>query len=590
MNLRTLFAIPIITILVVTLSLAGMLAGQGWSGQAQGQTASLAVERMRLLLELQTSLRAERVATNLALGKPYPLPDAVRRQLDDARRETDLGIGAVAADFTARNAGEVDAAISEAYLTTVLVRLGAARAMVDALIARGQNGRTFAALDTVMPRLLVAAQPLDEPLEQASLTVTRVDASLSGLVILNRLAASLRDELGVIAAVLLPRFDNAEQPTGADLETVRISLARTSFLTRVLGDTIEIAGATEPIRLAFRDLRAVDTNGIMSRLKELANPATPNAYAEAGPLPVQLLLVPWGERINALRGAIVNTVVQRVTTQRAQRERRFDLGMAAIGFILVAVLESVILLGQRVVRPLAELGLAITRIAAGDRSVALSPGSDAREITEMVTAVETLRQAALVADATVRRHRMAARQRMLALREALGIVQSVREPAHVLERGVARLSEGIAATIALVTTPTTSPPPTLGAAAAAVRVGLAEMRESAADLDAMFAAAGSAQTEDRPEAEFVAHILAVQAQVDRRSEAVRGFVQPSLVALRDTASATGGVSGPVLRDLVSDQFARIEETVAVIAAMAAAVSRAAAIVRDLPLDDTPMAA
>jgi hypothetical protein len=112
------------------------------------------------------------------------------------------------------------------------------------------------------------------------------------------------------------------------------------------------------------------------------------------------------------------------------------------------------------------------------------------------------------------------------------------------------------------------------------------MRDAAAELDATLAAA--AEKEDRPETEFMAHILAVRAQVERRDAAVRGFVLPSLVALRDTAAATDAAP---LRELVSDQFARIEETVAVISSMSAAMTRVAAIVHDLPMEDaTAMAA
>jgi hypothetical protein len=81
----------------------------------------------------------------------------------------------------------------------------------------------------------------------------------------------------------------------------------------------------------------------------------------------------------------------------------------------------------------------------------------------------------------------------------------------------------------------------------------------------------------------------VRAQVDRRDRAVRNFVHPSLIALRD-AAATAQPPEAVLRDLVSDQFARIEETIAMVAAMLAAVSQASAIVHDLPLEDTSMAA
>jgi methyl-accepting chemotaxis protein len=295
-------------------------------------------------------------------------------------------------------------------------------------------------------------------------------------------------------------------------------------------------------------------------------------------------------RISALRDVMLDSMVERVSISRVVSERQFDFVLAGFGVVVVAILESVASLSQSVVNPLAQLGLAITRIAAGDRSVPLAMRSGTREINEMVTAVETLRQAALIADAAALRQRMVARQRLELLRQALGIARSVQEPARALERGVASLSEGIDATIALIHAEAAVTPATLEVAADAVRIGLAEMRESAAGLDATFAAASEDQTEERPVAEFVAHILAVQAEVDRREQAVRRFVQSSLVALRDAESTAGERSMPVLHDLVSDQFLRIEATVATVASMRDAMTRATAIVRELPLDDTPMAA
>ena len=77
--------------------------------------------------------------------------------------------------------------------------------------------------------------------------------------------------------------------------------------------------------------------------------------------------------------------------------------------------------------------------------------------------------------------------------------------------------------------------------------------------------------------DFVAHIRALAVAVDRREAVVRGFIQPSLMALRDATSATGGRHGPGLRDLVSDQFHRIEMTVAGVASMHDAMMRAAAL-------------
>jgi hypothetical protein len=588
MNLRTLFAIPIAVILIVTLSLAGMVAGQGWSGLIRGRVAVEAVERMRLLLALQTNLRAERVGTNFVLGQPYPLAEPAQRRFDSVRRDTDQAFRAVVAELRAAVEGGAGEAPPDQYDQMVNLQLNAVRGMIDQLLARDVGRRTLVELEAVMPRMLAVAQLVDGPLQRAHLAVTAADESLSGLLTEDRLAESLRDQVGLIAAVLLPRFDRGERPSAAELDRVRILLSRAAYLTRLLTDTVEIAGATEEIRRSLADVRTIDVPGILGRLETQANEAQNQADGSSALLP-QRLLVPWGERINQLRASLMDATVARVAARQMLRERQFDLIMTGFGVVLVAVLESVVLLSQRVVGPLAQLGLAITRIAAGDRSTALTLPSGTREINEMVTAVETLREAALVADATALRHRLAARQRLEMLREALGIARTVEGPARALERGVASLSEGIDATIALITTPTTAPPPTLRLAATAVRAGLAEMRDSAAELDAALAAA--AEMEDRPEAEFVAHILAVRAQVDRREAAVRGFVLPSLVALRDAAATGGEVSGPALRDLVGDQFARIEETVAMISSMLATMTRASAIVRDLPLDEVaPLAA
>ena len=67
----------------------------------------------------------------------------------------------------------------------------------------------------------------------------------------------------------------------------------------------------------------------------------------------------------------------------------------------------------------------------------------------MVTAVETLRQAALIADAAALRQRMATRHRTdNAAGGAWVSRRTVQAPAQALERDVASLSEGIDATIA----------------------------------------------------------------------------------------------------------------------------------------------
>jgi hypothetical protein len=583
MNLRTLFAIPIAVVLLVTLSLAGMMAGQGWSEQTRAREAVEAVARMRLLLDLQNDLRSERTVTNLALGKAHPLPEPISVRLIETRRRTDQSIAAIAAEITARGSDEHDA-LAGHYIVSIRVLLGRARASIDEMLALDQAARGYDDLATAMPGLLAVSHKLDAPMERASIAVADADPSLSGLVILERLGVSLRDQVGLIAEILLPRFNAGQAPSADEVDRVRVALARTAYLTRLIDDTMQVVVPTERMRGALIDLKATDL-AAFARQIDTASRWPDSVDGDIKRLMPQSILVPWGERINALRAGISELMVRRVTLSQAAGEERFDLILAGVGAVMVALLESVILMTQRVVKPLAHLGQAITRIAAGDRGVPVVANSSSRELHEMEVAVETLRQAALVADAAALHQRMVARHRLELLREALGIVQTVQEPAHTLERGVASLSEGIDAAIAMVSSEHSGQPATLTTAAEAVRTGLAEMRAFAAELDATFAAANEAQTEDRPPEELVAHIRAVAAEVDRRDHAVRGFAQVSLVALRDAAATT-----PAVRLLVNDQFEQIEATVATVASMRDAVTRASAIVRELPLEVAPLAA
>jgi hypothetical protein len=586
MNLRTLFAIPVTVILLVTLSLAGMITSHGFSGHARGRAVIAAVERTRLLVLLQTGLWAERVASNAALGERSPLPDPQARALAVARRDTDRWLEALTGDFA--DGGDANTASPPLFLPEIVDKLRAARFTIDTLLAAQRSDRTFQDIAAAMTRVFAAAAVLDRPLAAASLDITAAEPSLSSLMTVARLSTMLKDGLGRIPRLMLPRFSTGQRMTTADAEAVHVLLAQQTQLTLLLADTFESAGPSDQMRASLASLRQIDDTGMRQQLNDLVEGAQLDAYGEAGIIWMQRLIVPWSEQVNALRLAIMDAAVERATLDQAARVNQLNIVLAAFGAVVVAILESIALLHWRVVGPLAQLGLAITRIAAGDRATPLVMKSGTSELAGMVTAVETLRRAALIADAAAMRQREVAERRLHALHDVLGILQTVQEPAHALERSVASLSEGIDAAIALVTTPTCLPPATLGAAASAVRAGMEVMRDATADLDATMAAARAAQTDERPEAEIVAYILAVQRHVDRRDAAVRGFIQPSLVALRDAASAGG--TAPVLRDLVRVQFHRIEATVAMVASMRASVARAATIVDDLPLEETPLAA
>lgn len=585
MTLRTLFAIPIAVILLVVLSLAGVLLGQGLTGLDQGAEAILAVERMRQLVMLQSELWSERVVTNAALGQIFPLPADVAAGLARQRARSDEHIQTSA---LARSNGGHRAERPpqpEPYLSELKARLHAVRGSIDDLLGRDRPGRTYQEESTIIPRMLEVSATLEMPLARASLDVIAADQGLSGLLTAARLAALMRDRYSAIAGVLAPRFTTDQTLTAADLEAVHVLWAQIVQLSRLLADTIDFASPPDSVRATLAMVRRVETLETRARLERLLVGGQTDAHGTAEISLTQTFLLPMSQAANRLRIAIVDAALARV--QEKQNARRDELTVVAIatGVVVFALAAALALLRWRVVRPLALLGAAITRIAAGDRRDPVSLPSEAREIAAMAVSVETLRQAALIADASAIRQRLAEQHRLRLLREALAIVQTVREPAHALENGLEGLRQGIDEAIALMAP---ANPPTLTAAANAVRLGLAEVRGAADDLETMIATAHKTPPDAWPEADIIAHILAVRAHVERRDAAVRALIPPNLVALRDTV-------GPAARergrdDLVAEQFRRIEAAVATMASMREAVARAGGILRDLPLENEAAAA
>ena len=472
MTLKTLFVVPISIILLVSILLAALIAGEGWSGQVRGKAAVEAVEGMRLYILLQNELRTERVANNFALSKPWPTPGVALEGLERARQDVDDRIAQIFARSRAMGRG-TGPRVADPHLVTLVVRLGMARVAVESLRAKPRHDRTFVALNAIQPMAVWVSQALDLPIERAIIQVTVADPALSGLLTLARLTTSLRDHIGLIAAVMIPRVNSGEQLTPRDRAEVRTFLAQVSFLVRLLRETIVLADPSEPMQAAMRILEQTDRFDALQPVIDGADVMNMHDADGANFSLPQRILVPWGEHVNDLRMAIIDAIVTRVTRQEIVHGRTFDLVMTGFGLVLIAVLEAIFLLGRRVVLPITQLGVAIRRIAAGDRGTPLTMDRGASEITEMAAAVETLRHAALIADAASMRQRIAARQRLLLLREALGIARAVRGPALELEHDVARLSEGIDATIALVNATSATPPRSLDAAAQALRRGLA---------------------------------------------------------------------------------------------------------------------
>ena len=333
-----------------------------------------------------------------------------------------------------------------------------------------------------MPRMLGPAALLGPRLARVAAEVIKAEPELAGIIAVARIGLALRDTLGGIAAVTLPRLDAGERLTQADIAKVRSLLIEVDATTKLLELTFYLVNPTNEMRTLLANAKEVREGMVQRQLDLMVEASTQGAQDGLPRTWSSRPLALWAARINEVRNAIIQETVNRVRIEQALRTERLRLVLTAIGAIGMIILAALLILQRRVVNPLAHLGFAITRIADGDRSQKLTIRSSTREIAVMVSAVETLRQAALVADAAALRQQEAAERRLRALREILGILQSVREPSHALETDVARLADAMGAIISVIAG---GLHPALDTAAAAVRGGLRAMREVVRELDAI---------------------------------------------------------------------------------------------------------
>jgi hypothetical protein len=224
------------------------------------------------------------------------------------------------------------------------------------------------------------------------------------------------------------------------------------------------------------------------------------------------------------------------------------------------------------------LGGSLVRIASGERTAELPSIRRPREIATLAEAVEALRRAALVADATESRDRLAAQQRAGLLHQALAIAHSVREPAHELAEIAERLLAHLAVAGLEMADTAAALSPALDVVADLVRGSLAAMRETTALADAAVEALHEVALDGHLGAaqEVAVRLAALQSVVDERDTVVKRFSQPVLAALTGMAAARRGDRGacPGVDDLLRGPFQDVQEVVATIARMRDAVIRA----------------
>ncbi len=252
MTLKALFAIPIVVILLVTLSLAGMTVSQEWAGHSRGALAIAATDRAGLLTELEQHLSKERTVTWKAFEADYPLPERMRAELENTRTETVQAINAMIV-MLAREAreGGTQSGIPAEFPHAVLASLLQARARSDALLSIEPRWRSHEALSSVMPVMLGPSVLFGPLLARAGIELIDAEPELAGTIVVARIGLQLREELVAISSVMLPRINAREKPSEAELDQVRSLLAQADVTARIMEVTFYLTNPSPVMRTAL---------------------------------------------------------------------------------------------------------------------------------------------------------------------------------------------------------------------------------------------------------------------------------------------------------------------------------------------------
>jgi hypothetical protein len=570
--------LPLTVILLVTGLLAGMLASQAVTGYRNGQIAAEEVRYLSLLLSAQVRLIAERVATNRALAAERPMPEALAVRLAEARRESSRLLDA-AKHFTPDGRGQDAGRDGPAAVDAIITALEQDRIRIDNVLSADRGSRSYGAIRAITEATYGVVARFADPVLEAVVDTSAIDPELAGLLNAASLAIDLRETAGRIAIVFIAHMSAQQAFDAADVAEVRVLQGRVTELDRQLGKGLQIAGATHQVAPLVATMRRIYRDQTLVFLDEQIEAGARDGHYALSEAEFSQRYLNWSNTIIAVWEEVLREATARVDNDQEARLIRLCWTIGAIAAVLACVVATLVTLHRYVVVPMTRLGGSMLRIASGERTEEQLSIRGPREVTALAAAVEIFRRAAVVADATETRERLAMRQRSDLVRQALEAARTMREPSQKIEETAVRLALDLDAAGAEIATTGIETSSHLASAALAVRAGFATMRDLTAADDHALEALDEVNTDGRLGAsrELADHLEVLRTAADHRDTAVRSFLQPVIAALIELSVAEGRAhhsAGDTIRGALDGPFGDVQEIVVMTARMHDAVTRA----------------
>jgi methyl-accepting chemotaxis protein len=354
------------------------------AGQAQQATAAIGAA-----LEAAEALALEAAAANGYLLADGAADDAAGAALARQRAASDGALAAAIAG--AERTGLTGAAAPAEALRGLAGTLEGLRAQTDRQLRLPKAQRDFDQLTALSDRLDAAPRQIDRALEPIERALTALDGAAANAIWLAHRAADMRELAGRRARIYLSAIAVREPLEDTQLERLAELAGRLDqtwlqirAAVAMVGDPPLLAAALAQAEQRFRR----DADALHQPLDAAARgggvyPLTVAQYLEQA--------TPLMRSVLAIRDAGVAEALDHAGAMRSAALRSLLLALGLVLLVIAVIAAVAALFGRRVVNPIAALTEAVSRLAGGERDLAVPAQGRHDEIGRMAAAIEMLR-------------------------------------------------------------------------------------------------------------------------------------------------------------------------------------------------------
>lgn len=361
-----------------------------WQRQASVQASREAARVLDLALQTATKISAERGPANSVLGSDLPIPPERGQALAAARGDTDATLQAMQSAIAKASHVEGSQLLSRA-IANASHQLTQARAAVDGLARLPLGQRADEDVRQAVDGMIDVLPLLGPGLNVAETSIGISDPTLINGVSIARLSTDMRDYAGQLGSIFTAPFVANRPLLHDEIARIHHLLGAITLIQQQMNLTYQKSERYPELRAA---LDSIDISvmrqglGLIRRMEKIGL-----ASGQYGMSPIEFakLYVPSINVILDARTAAIDDMNQRLDEIDADRSQALLTTEIIVALVILSVLGTFILLRRRLSGPLAQVTQALTQVSRGQQDVALPPAKWHDEISEVVDALNILK-------------------------------------------------------------------------------------------------------------------------------------------------------------------------------------------------------